>query len=113
VDAIQNTITKLLDKPPLGLAGSIYIPTSPQASPPHVSADRTRLKNAIQHIKNLQNYDEQVLGDSIKKLEDVLDDMEFWQHQDLGLAALFDAETVELVRLPFEVSEAEYLRLIH
>lgn len=105
----KKAITTLLEDNKTKLAGSIYIPTNPQSNSQSMSADRTRFKNAIQYIRKHPDYDETELGDSLKKLDKMYEDFEFWKHQRNGLAVLFNAKKVKVFKLPFEVTEAQYL----
>lgn len=105
----RKAIKTLVSNHVSGLAGSIYIPTHQRSTNQNIAADRTRFKNAIQRIRLHKDYDETKLGGSLKKLDKIYDDMEFWKYQDHGLAVLFDKESVEYFKLPFEVREAEYL----
>ncbi len=88
------------------LKASIYIPTDPQKS----TQDRTRLKNALQTIRNDVSYDERELGVVIDKIyEELIDNDDFWNYQDFGLAILFDSKGYDYFHVPFEITEAEYL----
>ena len=109
MQTVKKRVNELLKNTPSGVAGSIYIPTHPSSSSPNVTADRTRFKNALQYIKKHDNYDPTKLDDSLKKLEVLYEDMEFWKYQDQGLSVLFNADSVEYFKLPFEVTEAHYL----
>ena len=109
MQTVKKRVNELLKNPPSGVAGSIYIPPHPSSSSPNVTADRTRFKNALQYIKKHDNYEHAQLDDSLKKLEVLYEDMEFWKYQDQGLSVLFNADSVEYFKLPFEVTEAHYL----
>lgn len=107
--SVSTTLKKLLDKKVKGLAGSIYLPTHPESNAQNVAADRTRLKNAVQAIRLHKDYDISTLSKSLDEVEALYDDSEFWNHQDHGLAILFDADSVQWIKLPFEVTEVQYL----
>lgn len=109
MQSTKNRVAEILKSAKNELSGSIYLPTHPQSSSQNVNADRTRFKNALQFIKKHENYDPAKLDKSFSKLEALYEDMEFWKYQDQGLAVLFDSETVETFKLPFEVTEAHYL----
>lgn len=101
----QN-ISELIDNHSGALKATIYIPTNPQMS----TQDKTRLKNALQIIRNDVSYDDRELGESMKKIyEELIDNDDFWNYQDFGLAVFFDAQGYEYFHIPFEISEAEYL----
>ncbi len=106
----SGAIIKLIEGQSEGLAGSIYIPTHPDSSVANTRKDRVRFKNAIQAIRRHPDFSEQKLGGSMKQLELLHDDMEFWSHQDTGLAVLFNEQAVEHFKLPFEITERVYLK---
>lgn len=88
------------------LKATIYIPTSPIPN----EQDKTRLKNALQIIKDNPVFDDRELGDTYRKIyAELLEDDDFWRFQDYGLAVLFDRDGYEYFHLPFEIAEAEYL----
>ena len=102
----NQNLTELINSHNGGLKASIYIPTDPQKS----TQDRTRLKNALQTIRNDVSYDEREFGDTIKTIyEELIDNDDFWNYQDFGLAVFFDAQGYEYFHIPFEINEAEYL----
>lgn len=101
----QN-ISELINEHSGALKATIYIPTDPQKS----TQDNTRLKNALQTIRNDVSYDERELGETIKTIyEELIDNDDFWNYQDFGLAVLFDHDGYEYFHIPFEITEAEYL----
>ena len=61
-------------------------------------------------IQQDPNYDQQELGQTIKKLDKLQQDTEFWRHQDIGLAIMADKDGFEYFRLPYETTEASYLK---
>lgn len=105
----SGAIIKLIESQTDGIVGSIYIPTHLDSSVANTRTDRVRFKNALQAIKRLPNYTEAYFKKVMDELEKLHDDMEFWNHQDLGLAVLFNDQSFEYFKLPFEVSERYYL----
>ena len=105
----KQTITELIAGQQPNIAGSLYIPTNPHSSSPAVSADKTRFKNALQEIRRHKSYDEAALGATMKKLDAMYEDVEFWKHQTDGLAVLFSDSTLEYFKLPYEPTQATYL----
>lgn len=106
---VENTVTKLMNEHGTGRYASIYMPTHPASTSTSIAADRIRFKNAIKQIRNHPDYDKSELGRSLKILEELQEDIEFWKYQDLGLAVFFDGNDVRYLKLPFEVNEASYL----
>ena len=109
METVQKRVAALLKQKISGLAGTIYIPTHPQSSSQNVAADRTRFKNALQQIHRLEKFDHAKLAGALKQLDELYEDMEFWKYQDQGLAVLFSGDDMEYFKLPFEVTEAQYL----
>lgn len=106
----KTHIEELMAKKTGKLKGTIYIPTNPQSGSQQLNQDQIRFKNALQVIRNDHAYDDRELGATLDKIyEELHENIEFWKHQDYGLAILFDAEGYEYFHLPFEVNEAEYL----
>ncbi len=102
----SQNISKLIAAHKGALKASIYIPTNPQIS----TQDSTRLKNALQTIKNDPAYDERELGESMTKIyEELVDNGNFWNYQDYGLAVFFDHDGYDYFHIPFEITEAEYV----
>ena len=88
---------------------SIYIPTHPKSNGQTVAEDTTRFKNALQDIKNNPSYDEATLKNTMTALYKLLDDTEFWKHQDVGLAVFADSEGYEHFHLPYEPTVGTYV----
>jgi len=102
----SQNINKLMNEHGGALKVSIYIPTDPEKS----TQDSTRLKNALQTLRNMDSFDERELGESIDKVyAELVDNDNFWNYQDLGLAVFFDHNGYEYFHMPFEISEAQYL----
>jgi hypothetical protein len=102
----SQSINNLLSDHVSSLKATIYIPTDPKMS----TQDKTRLKNALQTIKNDPAYDNRELGESMKKIyDDLVDNDDFWNYQDFGLAVFFDVNGYEYFHIPFEITEAEYV----
>lgn len=103
-------IKKLLNNESEGSKVSIYIPTHPKTTSQTLSQDVNRFKNALKQVQQDPNYDQQELGQTIKKLDKLQQDTEFWRHQDIGLAIMADKDGFEYFRLPYETTEASYLK---
>jgi hypothetical protein len=102
----NKNIEKLINEHKGALRASIYIPTDPKKS----TQDSTRLKNALQSIRNMDSFDERELGDSMNKIQkELVENKVFWNYQDFGLAVFFDHDGYEYFHMPFEISEEEYL----
>ncbi|NCU37707.1 hypothetical protein EOL96_01420 [Candidatus Saccharibacteria bacterium] len=104
----QN-IQALRNKKTTGQKLSIYIPTHPKSNRQTISEDTIRFKNALQDVKNDPSYDESSLKDTMTELYKLLDDTEFWKHQDVGLAVFGDTDGYEYFNLPYETTAATYL----
>ncbi len=107
--ASSQSIQNLRDKKTSGKKLSIYIPTHPKSSGPSVNEDTTRFKNALQDIKNDSSYDKRALGSTIDALYELLEDTDFWKHQDIGLAVFANSEKYEVFNLPYELTAATYI----
>ena len=103
-------IKKLLNNESEGSKVSIYIPTHPKTTSQTLSQDVNRFKNALKQVQQDPNYDQQELGQTIKKLDKLQQDTEFWRHQDIGIAIMADTDGFEYFRLPYETTEASYLK---
>lgn len=92
-----------------GLIASIYIPTHPASTGPNLTADQIRLKNALKQIRENANYNADEFKNTMNQLEGLHDNIDFWSHQDLGLAIFFNRDNIFYTRTSFEVSEVNYL----
>ena len=106
----SKRIQRLINDNTTGSRISIYIPTHPKSSSQTLSQDTIRFKNALQDIQNSPDYDSSKLGKTIKSLEKLHDDTGFWKNQDLGLAVFGDKDGYEYFHLPYETTEATYLK---
>lgn len=93
-----------------GTRVSIYIPTHPASTGPTLSEDVIRFKNALKNIKTHDGYNEQELGSTLKKLELIPEDSEFWKNRTMGLAIFADKDGYEIIDLNYEVSDMQYLQ---
>ena len=101
----QPTLTDLCQAPP-ALQTSLIMPT--------IRAGREVRQNAIRFKNLLQEASEQaeafgtkakeLLG-TLRQCESLIDDDDWWQHQDHGLVLLADAAGFDCIRLPNEPSE--------
>lgn len=103
-------LQQLLNKDVTGTALSIYLPTHPSSTSQSLAQDTTRLKNALKESKNNSAYDERELGDVVKSLYELVEDTEFWKHQDRGLAIFASSDGYEHFHLPYEITEATYVK---
>lgn len=90
---------------------TIYMPTHVQSTPPHMSEDQTRYKNLIR--EGMHQW-EKVAGpvdfNLIRtRLEQRLDDQEFWKHMSQSLAIFANEKEVAMYHLPIEVNEQVYV----
>lgn len=102
-------LLKLLKRDAKGIQLSIYLPTHPSSNSQALDQDITRFKNALKEAKNNPAYNEQELGDTVKSLYKLVDDVEFWKKQRLGLALFVNSDGYEYYHLPYEVTEATYV----
>jgi len=105
----SKRIQQLLERDSEGSQISIYLPTHPSSNSQTLTQDTTRFKNALKQIKNNPDYDERELGDVVKSLYKLVDDIGFWKQQDVGLALFADSSGYEYYHLPYETTEETYL----
>jgi hypothetical protein len=105
----EAALTHLLQTNNTDLKLSIYLSTHPSSSSQTVNEDVIRFKNALQEIEANEAYDQVVLGNTMQKLELLLDDTEFWKHRTRGLAVFADGEGYETVSLPYDVAEIQHV----
>ncbi len=106
----NKTIQHITNKNNNSTKLSIYIPTHPASTGPTLSEDTIRFKNAIQIIKAHEKFDERELGETINKLEALLEDTTFWKHRTVGLAVFADTDSFETVDLNNEITEMQYFQ---
>ena len=95
---------------------SIYMPAEKAGTETRKNPIRFKnlIREAEQKIEQLNKSEE--LAKSLKSAEGYVDNYDFWQHQDCGLAFFIDAERVQYYRLPYsfqsevEVSDRFYLK---
>src|SRR5680860_240491 len=106
----NNNLQHIINKSNTGTKLSIYIPTHPASTSPTLSEDMIRFKNTLQNIKANEKYIERELGETMGKLESLLDDSDFWKHRTNGLAVLADKDGYEIVDLDYEVTDMQYVQ---
>ncbi len=95
---------------------SIYMPAEKAGTETRKNPIRFKnlIREAEQKIEQLNKSEE--LAKSFKSAQSYLDNYDFWQHQDCGLAFFIDADNVQYYRLPYsfqaevEVSDRFYLK---
>jgi len=105
----KKHIQSLLKSERSGQKLSIYIPTHPKSTSQTLSQDVIRLKNALKSVKTDPKFDAKQLNSTMDQLHELLDDTEFWKHQDTGLALFADNKGYQFFNLPYEITEACYL----
>ena len=106
----KTNIRELLDRKTDQLKATVYIPTNPSSNSQTVEQDITRFKNALRAIEAHHAYNKRELDSIIKTIRtDLQDNIEFWKHQDFGLAIFFDRDGYQYAHLPFEIEEEYYL----
>lgn len=90
---------------------SLYLPTHVRGA--EIEQDRIRLKNAISRIDSgleEAGWSTEARSDYLSKSFDLLDDDDFWRHQNRGLAVFIDEEgTAEPVALLDDADELAHL----
>lgn len=102
-------LQQLLKKENKGTHLSIYMPTHPSSSSQTMAQDTTRFKNALKKIKSDSAYDERELGETLKSLYKLVDDIDFWKRQDIGLALFANKDGFDYCHLPYETTEGTYI----
>ena len=102
-------LQQLLKKDSKGTKLSIYIPTHPSSNSQTIAEDTTRFKNSLKEVKNHNAYDQRELGEVYESLEKLVDDVDFWRNQDVGLAVFVDKDGYECYKLPYEITQATYV----
>lgn len=88
---------------------SIYLPTHRLPGPQHSQEDQTRFKNLLREAANLleeEDIDSPALRESLKSLEELVDDVSFWQGTLEGLAVFIDEIEIQMYSSPFEFEES-------
>lgn len=109
MQSTKTVIQTLRNTTSSGQKLSIYLPTHPQSNDSSIREDATRLKNALQDAENHPKYDESELGNTIATMYKLLDNTEFWKHQDVALAIFGDSNGFVYVQLPYETTDACYI----
>lgn len=104
----ETTITNLLQADTTGLKISIYLPTHPASSEQTVREDAIRFKNALQAVQSSDRYDA-ALKNTMNSLSKLVDDMDFWKHQTMGLAVFADEHGYHTAQLHYDVTEANFI----
>jgi Bacterial archaeo-eukaryotic release factor family 3 len=100
--------TTLIADLPMGAwpAISIYLPTERTAPPAQAGA--TRLRNALrtaQERLRSRNFPPDQIDRLLRPALALLDDVDFWQHQEDGLAIFIEPDLFRPIRLGFKVPE--------
>ncbi len=106
----NKNLQRIIKNKGTGTKLSIYIPTHPASNSSTLAQDAIRFKNALQNIKANKTYDEHELGGTMKKLESLLDDLDFWKRRAMGLAVFADSRGYETVDLNYEITEMQYVQ---
>lgn len=106
----NKNLQQLLKKDIKGTQLSIYLPTHPSSNSQSLAQDTTRLKNALKEVKSDPKYDERELGDTLKQLYELIENLEFWKHQDVGLAIFANSDGYDYYNLPYETTEVAYIK---
>lgn len=88
---------------------SIYLPTHRLPGPQHSQEDQTRFKNLLRDATSLledEGADSPALRENLKSLEELIDDVSFWQDTLEGLAVFIDDIEVQMYASPFEFEES-------
>ncbi len=110
MDLLSKELLKNLVKKSSDPCISVYIPTHREWN--GQSQDRTRFKNHIQKIyKQLaeRGIRSNHLQHLMKPAFDLLDDIEFWNHQSEGLAVFFSPGEFRRYRIPVQVQDLEII----
>jgi hypothetical protein len=106
MDLLSKELLKNLVKKNSDPCISIYIPTHREWN--EQSQDRTRFKNHLQKIYkqlNERGMRANRLQQLMKPVFDLLDDIDFWNHQSEGLAVFFSPDEFQRYRIPIRVQE--------
>ncbi len=99
-------IDTLRSKRTNGACLSVYMQTNPKVHGESIKYNITRLKNIIQSLQHEAGYDKKKLATLTAALSDLLDDLPFWQDQDMGLAIFADNEgNCTPIRLPYAIND--------
>jgi len=99
IDALRNVTTS-------GECLSIYMQTDPKVHGESIKQNMTRLKNVIKSLQHEVNYDKKRFSKMTASLHDLLDDLPFWQQQDMSLAIFVDnSGNCTPVRLPYAIND--------
>lgn len=99
-------INELRTKTTSGACLSIYMQTDPKVHGESIKQNVTRLKNIIQSLQHQTGYDKKQFASMTASLSDLLDDLPFWQQQDMSLAIFADDEgNCTPIRLPYAIND--------
>ena len=92
---------------------SIFIPTHKEWN--EMNKDMTRYKNQLSKAKKIlaKGMREKELINFLRPAKELLDNSEFWNHQDLGLAIYFNKDEFKTFRLPVRVEEFLYVSSVY
>ena len=109
MDLNQKVITDLHEQTNDQTKMSIYMPTHPRSSSQTMEEDRIRFKNALARLDSHETRSNDELGKTYKDLQALVEQVDFWQHQELSLAVFADGETYQALKLPYEINEIALL----
>lgn len=106
-DEAQNLITELIDAPVRRWRVSLFMPT--HRSGPEVRQDPIRLRNLLgeaeRQLRECAGALSAELEEMLEPARALVEDDEFWNHQEGGLAVLIDPDRTEVIRVPDSLTE--------
>ena len=102
-------ITSLLEDETPGIKLSLYQPTHPASSSKTLKEDVIRFKNALRSVESSDLYDVASLGDTMKSLHALVDDIDFWKHRTHSLAVFANKDGYQTLSLPYDMTAAGYV----
>lgn len=103
-----ESITQLLNRQAGGSLITMYIPTHRSASPPHMTEDQIRTKNAFHKaIEMLKQKGDRTTAAYLQEFLDGLleDNVAFWEHRSEGLLICAENGSVQMFNLPVDTEE--------
>lgn len=92
------------DSPPLGV--SLFLPTEPQGA--EIRQAPIRLKNLLAQVRealSASGVDTNDMDELLTPARELVDDYQFWQHQDEGLALFLGGDGMRSFAVPLSLSE--------
>lgn len=102
--AVESLLTAEQPQP----AVTMYVPMHTTASPPHISENQIRLKNAISDVKDrLAVYESgHKLAVALDEwLDGIYDDLRFWEHLSPGILICARPDSLQMFHLPVDTEE--------